>query len=58
MLIKPIIEYLYTVWDSYIKEDIYKLEMVQRRAARFICNNYNSLASVTNMLQSLHWPTL
>ena len=58
MLIKPIIEYLSTVWDSYIKEDIYKLEMAQGRSARFICNNYNSTVSVTNLLQCLYWPTL
>ena len=29
--VKPIIEYSSTVWDPYIKEDIHKLEMVQRR---------------------------
>jgi len=56
--VRPIIEYSSTVWDPHIKEDIHKLEMVQRRAARFVYNNYNCTDSVTSMLQSLHWPTL
>ena len=42
--VKPIVEYSSTVWDFHIKEDVYKLEMVQRRAAKF--DNYNSTASV------------
>ena len=32
--------------------------MVQRRAARFVTNNYNRTASVTEMLNSLQWHTL
>ena len=56
--VRPIIEYSSTIWDPYIKEDIHKLEMVQRRAARFVYNNHHPTDSVTNMLQSLHWPTL
>ena len=56
--VRPIIEYSSTVWDLNIKEDIHKLEMVQRRTARFVYNNYNCTDSVTSMFQSLHWPTL
>ena len=32
--------------------------MVQRRAARFVTNNYNRTASVTEMLHQLQWDTL
>ena len=32
--------------------------MIQRRAARFVFNNYNLTDSFTIMLQSLKWPTL
>jgi len=32
--------------------------MVQRRAARFVNNNFNRTASVTAMLNQLNWPTL
>ena len=56
--VRPIIEYSSIIWDPYIKEDIHKLEMVQRRAARFVYNNHHPTDSVTNMLQSLHWLTL
>ena len=29
--------------------------MVQRWAARYVCNNYNREASVTTMIKHLHW---
>ena len=32
--------------------------MVQRRAARYACNRYHNTSSVTDMLQTLTWPTL
>ena len=32
--------------------------MVQRRAARFVCNNYNQQASVTEMINELGWDLL
>ena len=34
------------------------VEQVQRRAARFIFNNYSCLASVNEMLTDLNWATL
>ena len=33
-LVRPIMEYATSVWDPYYNTDIYKLEKVQRRAAR------------------------
>ena len=35
-LIRPSFEYACTVWDPYTQGNNYKLEMVQRRAARFV----------------------
>ena len=35
-----------------------KLEMVQRRAARYVLNCFNYLSSVDEMLQELQWNTL
>jgi hypothetical protein len=35
-----------------------KVESIQRRAARFVTNNYDPRASVTTLLQVLNWPTL
>ena len=56
-LVRLIIEYACTVWSSYHQQNVLKLEMVQR-AARFVTNNYNRLASVTEMLHQLQWDTL
>ena len=36
----------------------HKLEQVQRRAARFVCNNYSPYSSVTQMLSDLGWQQL
>ena len=52
--VRPIVEYSSTVWDPHFKDDIHKIEMIQRRAARFVFNNYNLTDSVTIMLQSLN----
>ena len=35
-----------------------KLEMVQKRAARYVLNRFNYLSSVDEMLQELQWNTL
>ena len=40
--------------NMYYEQNIHKLEMVQRRAARFVMSNYNRTASVTEMLNSLY----
>ena len=43
-------KYATSVWDPYYTTDIYKLEKVQRRAARWILSNYSRTASVTSSL--------
>ena len=53
-LVRPGLEYAGTAWDPYQTKDIYKLEAVQRRAARFVTGNYIQEASVTNMLNQLN----
>jgi len=55
---RPILEYACTVWSLYHEQNIYKLEMVQRRAARFVMNDYNRTDSVSKMLNTLRWHTL
>ena len=57
-LVRPIIEYAAPVWDPYTQRNIYKIEMVQRRAARFVCGRYHNTSSVSEMLQDLEWPSL
>ena len=57
-LVRPILEYTCVVWSPYFKNNINKLETTQRRAARFVMNNYDKYASVTDMIKCLRWPTL
>ena len=57
-LVKPVLDYAATVWSPYTQKDIDMVEQVQRRAARFIFNNYSRLASVSEMLTDLNWATL
>ena len=56
--VRPILEYASAVWSPCTKADKYKLEMSQRKAARFVYNHYSSYSSVTNMLQQLNWESL
>jgi len=43
--------------DPYHNNKINQLEKVQRRAARWVLNNFSHHSSVTVMLQHLQWPT-
>jgi hypothetical protein len=52
------LEYASPIWDPYHKTLKDKLEKVQRRAARFVKNDYARTSSVTSMLQDLDWETL
>ena len=51
-LVRPTLEYASAVWDPYKQNDAQLLENVQRRAARYMNNNYadRSPDSVTSML--------
>lgn len=57
-LVRPILEYCSPIWDPYHKKYIDQIEMVQRRAARFVLNRYDRKSSVTKMLTELNWETL
>ena len=58
-LVRPILEYACVVWDPHTSSDIQRVEMVQRRAARFVSNNYKkSEGTVTNLLDKLNWKSL
>ena len=54
----PLIEYTAIIWSSYTQSLINNLEAVQRKSARFVCNDYYGYSSVSEMLQQLGWPTL
>ncbi len=59
-LVRPTIEYAAAVWDPYSKNHIMQLDAVQRRAARFVNNNFydKDQGAVTSMLNNLNWETL
>ena len=54
------VEYASAVWDPYTRNQINQLEQVQRRAARFVNNNFYNRepGAVTAMLSELSWETL
>ena len=47
-----------SIWDPYTHDNINKLEMIQRRAACYVQNNYHNTSSVTSIIATLGWPTL
>jgi hypothetical protein len=51
--VRPKVEYCSVVWDSWQKQQINKIEMIQRRAARYTLNQYSYHSSVSAMLQHL-----
>ena len=51
-------DYASAVWDLHQKFNQEKLEMVQRRAARFVKSRYRRTDSVTAILDDLGWPIL
>ena len=57
-LVRPILEYACTVWALHTQKNISTIEAVQRRAAKYVTNNYSSYASVSDMLTHLQWTSL
>lgn len=57
-MVRPTLEYCSTVWDPHTKQQAASLEMVQRRAARWVTGRYHNTSSVTDMLQGLGWRDL
>ena len=59
--VRPVVEYASTVWDPVgagnkgLRE---KIEMVQRKAARFVFSDWRRLSSPTKMIAELKWSSL
>jgi hypothetical protein len=55
-MVRPTLEYASTCWDPHSKDLIEDIEQVQKRAARFVYNNYRSKepGCITNMLDTLN----
>ena len=58
LLVRPLVEYASPVWDPYHQTEIDRIEMVQRRAARYVTNIHNNRSSVNQMLEHLDWKSL
>ena len=43
------------MWDPYTKENQDKLEMAQRKGARYVCNDYSRESSVMAMIYQVDW---
>jgi hypothetical protein len=58
-LVRPHLEYASSTWDPHLQKHIQQIEMVQRRAARFIKSNYSrDPGTVTTLLEQLELPPL
>ena len=57
-LVRPQLEYASAVWGPQAGDRVSKVEMVQRRAARWTISNFDRRASVTGVLGKLGWRTL
>ena len=57
-LVRSTIEYSSAIWDPHLQKDKDQLEKINRRAARFVLNDYDRQHSASDLLQELEWPTL
>ena len=57
-LLRPLVEYASIIWDPHTNANINRLEMVQRKYARFVFYDYRTTSSVTAMLDQLQWSSL
>jgi len=57
-LVRPLLEFSSAASDPYLAKDIHQLECVQRRAARFVMNDYRRTISITSLLNQLEWSSL
>lgn len=56
--IRPLLEYSSSVWDPNFSDDIKNLEKIQNRAARWATSRFRRTSHVSEILDSLDWPSL
>ena len=57
-LVRSILEYAATVWDSYTENEISSIKKVRRRAARWVLNRHRQISCVNSIVETLEWTTL
>ena len=45
--VRPVVEYAATAWEPHTQRNVNKIEMVQRRCARYVTGDFNQTSSVT-----------
>ena len=60
LLVRPVVEYSSPVWNPSKKQQISQVEQIQRKAARYVFNDYRdrSPGAVTNIIDTLQWGSL
>ncbi len=56
-LVRSQLEYAYVAWDPHHLKEVSNLEQVQRKAARFVKQDYSKYSSVTRMIHERGWKT-
>ena len=56
-LVRHQLEYASPLWNPFRQSDIYKLEKVQRTAARKACRHWRNQSHVGEMVDDLQWST-
>ena len=56
--VRPVVEYAATAWNPHTQNIFNKIEMVQRRSARYVTGDYNRTSSVSAMLGQLQRQSL
>ena len=57
-LVRPQLEYAFSSLEPLHERNKSKIEKVQKRAARWVSNDYSTYSSVTDMLSNLGWRSL
>ena len=58
-LVRPCLEYAFSVWDPHTQKHCHDIEGVKRRAVRFVKSCYErEPGTVTSLLNDLNWPSL
>jgi hypothetical protein len=56
-LVRPTVECASTVWEPYTRKEKYRLEIPQRRTARYVKNSQWNTSSVSYTIDALGWKT-